>query len=261
MNLFENLRIGESGMNCNKVKLQKGSKGSDVIELQTYLRVINLYPYKIDGDYGNLTVESVKKLQIKQGNSPDGYFGPKTCYRSDLNRHNEGKVESTEHQSSVSGELLIYFTKQPDLVTCGPTSLKMAFSYYDINKSVENLRILCKTDKNGTSPVDLVNAVNKIDQRFLLAEERFIGQLNQIAKHIKNKNPIIVQLQTTPGLGYLGSYGHYIVVTGFNENNHTVKIADPSRTIKWIKFNILAEAIEKRLKIGFLYPIRILKKK
>lgn len=70
-------------LNCKTINLKKGSKGNTVKELQQILQKKGYYDGKIDGDYGDLTVQAVKLLQRKQGNDPDGNFGPKTCSKLD----------------------------------------------------------------------------------------------------------------------------------------------------------------------------------
>jgi len=209
---------------------------------------------------GDLTINAVKLLQKEQGNSQDGEFGPKTYVESDLNMDVSGTVTSTATSTSNIKELLIYFKKQPDVVTCGPTSLSMVFSYYDVNVSVETLRKLCKTDKNGTSPDNLVAAVPKTNKDFILVEEDY-KNFDQLVKHVDNNNPMIIQLQTISELDYVGSYGHYVALTGYNRSAQTVKIADPSRTIKWFSVAILKKAIDKRLSMGKIKPVKVLKKK
>lgn len=72
-------------MDCKKVKLQKGSKGNDVKELQKYMTYIKCYDGKIDGDFGNYTEQAVKKMQSMYGNSQDGIFGSKTCSKCGIN--------------------------------------------------------------------------------------------------------------------------------------------------------------------------------
>ena len=68
-------------LNCKNINLKKGSKGDTVKELQTILQEKKLYNGKIDGEYGPLTETAVKKLQKQQGNTQDGWFGPKTCQK------------------------------------------------------------------------------------------------------------------------------------------------------------------------------------
>ncbi|KZX17484.1 C39 family peptidase [Methanobrevibacter filiformis] len=247
-------------MDCKTTNLKKGSKGTAVGELQKYLKACKFYKREIDNKYGDFTVAAVKLLQHAQGNSEDGVFGPKTCAKSDLNMLSTGTSTSQSIKTVNVKELLVYFKKQPDIVTCGPTSLSMAFSYYDVNISIESLRKLCNTNSNGTTPANLINGANKVNSKFVLVEEDY-SNFNQIIKHIDNKNPLIIQLQTTKNLGYLGSYGHYVACTGYNKSAKLVKIADPSRTIKWVSLSVIVEAINKRLSLGSIKPIKVLKKK
>lgn len=66
-------------LNCEKVNLKKGSKGDEVKELQTILKQKGYYTRQVDGDFGTYTETAVKQLQKAQGNTQDGWFGPKTC--------------------------------------------------------------------------------------------------------------------------------------------------------------------------------------
>lgn len=70
-------------LDCKKINLKKGSTGTKVKELQIILQKKGYYDGVIDGEYGDLTVQAVKLLQRKQGNDPDGNFGPKTCSKLD----------------------------------------------------------------------------------------------------------------------------------------------------------------------------------
>lgn len=54
----------------------------------------------------------------------------------------------------------------------------------------------------------------------------------------KNKKPINLHIQRTQKLGYLEYYGHYGYLTGYNKSVKTVKIVDPTRTIKMV-FNTM----------------------
>jgi len=66
-------------MECDKINLKRGSKGEQVKELQTLLQKMGYYNGRIDGDYGDITVSSVKAYQKKKSLLQDGVFGPVTC--------------------------------------------------------------------------------------------------------------------------------------------------------------------------------------
>jgi hypothetical protein len=253
-------------MDCSKINLKLGSNGEQVEELQTYLRACGFYNRQIDGDFGKFTEDAVKLLQNKQRNTPDGHFGPKTCGKSDLNIHVKEEDPNLSTSTNIR-ELFVNFRKQPCIVTCGPATLSMLFSYYNVNVAIENLKRLCKTNENGTTPGNLVAAVPQAHEDFILIEED-LKDFNQIVKHLDRNNPLCIQLQTSLSnsntascLGYFNSYGHYVALTGYKEASKEVKIADPSKTTKWFDWNCIKNAIDWRLKQGKIMPVKVLKKK
>lgn len=58
-----------------KPVLKKGSKGAEVKKLQSFLNWYGGYGLKVDGDFGNLTEQAVKKFQKKEGITSDGIYG------------------------------------------------------------------------------------------------------------------------------------------------------------------------------------------
>lgn len=67
-------------LNCNNINLKKGSKGEQVKEAQNLLKQLQHYNGKLDGDYGDLTVQAVKTFQKTQKTlAVDGIIGPVTC--------------------------------------------------------------------------------------------------------------------------------------------------------------------------------------
>lgn len=61
-----------------------GSRGQEVINIQTRLKQWGYYTGKVDGIYGNLTVEAVKYFQRMHGLVPDGIAGPQTLQKIGL---------------------------------------------------------------------------------------------------------------------------------------------------------------------------------
>jgi hypothetical protein len=59
-------------------KLQTGSTGAAVTDLQNALTTLGYDPGKVDGDFGPTTQAAVVKFQTDKGLSPDGVVGPKT---------------------------------------------------------------------------------------------------------------------------------------------------------------------------------------
>ena len=58
--------------------LRRGSKGTDVIELQRQLKAAGIDPGGIDGSYGDKTFAAVRELQRRRGLERDGVAGPAT---------------------------------------------------------------------------------------------------------------------------------------------------------------------------------------
>ena len=77
----------------NPRALYYGCTGSRVKELQRALRSVDCYGGSIDGVYGDLTYEAVKKFQYKKGLHADGIAGTKTL--ASLNRASKTKVSSS----------------------------------------------------------------------------------------------------------------------------------------------------------------------
>ncbi|MBD2344851.1 glycoside hydrolase family protein [Anabaena subtropica] len=79
--------------------LKKGSKGSEVNELQEILIKLKFEPGRIDGDFGDKTEAAVKQFQQKQGITPDGVVEIDT--RNALNKI----IELAKLYGGTSGKL------------------------------------------------------------------------------------------------------------------------------------------------------------
>lgn len=80
---------------CNKTNLNKKSKGEDVKTLQTHLHTLGYYNSTIDGEYGDVTVGAVRKLQKQLGGlQQDGWFGPATCKKFNTYMEKQGNPQS-----------------------------------------------------------------------------------------------------------------------------------------------------------------------
>lgn len=109
-------------IDCNNVNLKKGSAGSTVKEVQTYLTYLGLYKRQIDGDYGDYTVTAVKKLQKQYDLVEDGNFGPVTCKSCGINGQDISKSIQTI-EVSVFEDMINRFTqytqknvKEPNII-------------------------------------------------------------------------------------------------------------------------------------------------
>ena len=67
-----------SSSSSSATRLEKGSTGSEVKDLQTKLKKIGYYDAYVDGDYGDTTVAAVKAFQKKYNLTADGIAGSKS---------------------------------------------------------------------------------------------------------------------------------------------------------------------------------------
>ena len=134
------------------------------------------------------------------------------------------------------------FVKQDGLKDCGVASLLMIIKYYKGNVSIEQLRDMTKTNKNGTTAYHLIETAL---------------ELGMDAKGVKckledlNKDNVVL-----PAIAYVTidkTYNHYIVIYEINYKKQTLLIADPAEKIKRISFADF-EKIWNNI-IIFLYPI------
>ncbi len=72
-----------SSSSNSATRLEKGSTGSDVKDLQTKLKKLGYYDAYVDGDYGDTTVAAVKAFQKKYNLTADGIAGKETLKKLD----------------------------------------------------------------------------------------------------------------------------------------------------------------------------------
>jgi ABC-type bacteriocin/lantibiotic exporter with double-glycine peptidase domain len=115
------------------------------------------------------------------------------------------------------------FLRQPDEITCGPTSATMLLNYYNISATIEEVQKKTKThwltyhDKSigMTAPDYIPKALDEFGLHARLKE----GTLDQVKQYVSQNRPVIVLVRS--GL----KMWHYVVVIGYN--NETIYIADP----------------------------------
>jgi len=93
-------------LDCTNIKLKKGSKGAKVTEAQKMLKNLGYYNSTIDGSFGAVTEQAVKKFQkANTGLAVDGWIGPVTCKR--LNEKNN-QASPTNKTDGTAGTLLSF---------------------------------------------------------------------------------------------------------------------------------------------------------
>jgi len=135
------------------------------------------------------------------------------------------------------------FVKQEGFKDCGCASLLMIIRYYKGNVSIERLRDLTHTNKNGTNAYNLISASLK---------------LGFSAKGVKGKLSDLKDV-LLPCIAHVvidGMYKHYIVIYEINFDKELLIIADPDKGIKKISFDKFNEIWTGVLIV--LYPCRML---
>ena len=128
------------------------------------------------------------------------------------------------------------FVKQEGIKDCGAASLQMIIKYYQGYISLEELRNITKTTKEGTSAYNLVCAANKIgfDTKGVKCE----------FDDIKNDNII---LPCIANIKIDNSYLHFIVIYEINFKNKYLIIGDPADKLKRVSFDYFRLVFNKIL--------------
>ena len=85
-----------SSSSSSATRLEKGSTGSDVKELQTKLKKLGYYDAYVDGDYGDTTVAAVKAFQKKYNLTADGIAGKETLKKLDSVYENANSAKDVD---------------------------------------------------------------------------------------------------------------------------------------------------------------------
>ena len=110
------------------------------------------------------------------------------------------------------------YYKQEKWYTCGPACLWMLLKYIGTSATEEDVVKACETTEIGTTPLQLV----KGSKVFGFDADAFKNEdIDDLKYSLKNGKPVIVLLD--PGILYGGiqGFGHFVVITGFDNNNIT----------------------------------------
>lgn len=109
---------------------------------------------------------------------------------------------------------------------CGPATLKIILSYYQIDKSEENLARMCNVSEDlGTDDKSLKKAAEGLGFK---VEIKNFSTLNDIKNWLEKDVPVIVDWFTRGRSDYSDSEvadGHYSVVMGLDKEN--IYLQDP----------------------------------
>ena len=133
------------------------------------------------------------------------------------------------------------YDKQDTTYTCGPSSLKMAFSNYAMNLNEMGLASYAGSNTDwGTSHYGLINAVTKVNTKygthFRSWDSTFTSVgWNGLYNYLSRNNPVILHIRSFVN----PNSGHYVVLTGINLKLRLAKIADPSYGYRTLSFSQL----------------------
>jgi len=74
---IEGIRIGGTARSGDRPVLRRGSRGTEVADLQTLLRKLG-FPLVVDGDFGAATELAVMRIQAQHRTTVDGVVGPQS---------------------------------------------------------------------------------------------------------------------------------------------------------------------------------------
>ena len=136
--------------------------------------------------------------------------------------------------------------KQDGFKDCGPTCLSMIIKHYKGYIDINELKEMCKTDKNGTTAYHLIETAKKC------GFESYGVKCN--LEDI-NKNNIIL-----PCIAHVilnNSYKHYVVIKKIDYKKKKITVYDPIGTIKTYTYENFQKIFSNI--IILLYPIKVIK--
>lgn len=136
--------------------------------------------------------------------------------------------------------------KQDGFKDCGPTCLSMIIKHYKGYIDINELKEMCKTDKNGTTAYHLIETAKKCG----FESYGIKCNLEDI-----NKNNIIL-----PCIAHVilnNSYKHYVVIKKIDYKKKKITVYDPIGTIKTYTYENFQKIFSNI--IILLYPIKVIK--
>lgn len=217
-------------MECDKTNLKRGSKGEQVRELQTILQKMMYYIGKIDGDYGDITVSSVKAYQKKKGLLQDGVFGPVTCKKLQADTTPTNTDKTVNYTIFTNTKLCE--TQKPDCagqvssVHCADHCIKQILRRFGITGYSEwTIGKYAGTTSAGTSHQGIETAVAKIAQLEGIKLKVEWKNFHDLGSNSKERWRKYGDLMTDDNKGvfhhelYRDYAGHYSVLKQVNTNS------------------------------------------
>lgn len=149
--------------------------------------------------------------------------------------------------------------RQPDDLTCGPASLKLALAILGKRKSLSSLIELCKTNGHGTSTKNMIIAVNKLGLPTLVVEYATLHHVQSALRYRQNQPRAVL-------VSYLYDLdekedphpesGHWAVVSSFSARRSRIVLLDSASGKKksydwqtfrdrWMDYDLKRKRIKK----------------
>lgn len=133
--------------------------------------------------------------------------------------------------------------QQPDDITCGPATLKLALAVLGKRVSMGTLIELSKTNRNGTSTKHMIDAVNKLGFAALVVEYATLHHLQSALRYPPNQPRAVL-------VSYLYDLdekdrphpdsGHWAVVSSYSASKSRIVLLDSStgkkKSYDWQEF-------------------------
>lgn len=136
--------------------------------------------------------------------------------------------------------------EQPTSVECGNTSLANASTQILTYKTVAQCKKACNTNKNGTTPSNLIKGAEKLGMKV----EKINRTYNAVKSAISKGYGVIAHIETGGNtkptcLSYQKNYGHWISIYNVT-GDYKFKVYDPSRGYKTCNANQIIKATNGR---------------
>lgn len=187
-----------------------------------------------------------RKIKIKDSNGKKHNF-PKHQYfgllkQWNLFRYNHGRFPNyvTYNGKSNVGIVINY---QDNMYQCACASFNMAMQSYGDWKNEGDIAKVFGTNKNGTSPSQLINGAKKLGYTVKTIPRNLKG----VKEARKKGYSIIAHIDTikAPTLGYKKNYGHYVYIARVTAANN-YRVYDPTKGVHSIKPSELDSAMLNR---------------
>lgn len=224
--------VGIMTLDCNNIKLTKGTKNDKVKEAQKLLKDNGYYTGVLDGDYGDMTVNAVKSFQKAKGLSVDGWIGPVTCQKLNstvktASYYSNGVYVSSPHWTASGCNKL----GQCNGYYCGPHSIRQCLAKQNIDNYTEyTIAGYAGTTSAGTGHGGLETAIAKIAKltgKKIKVEWFNFSDLGSSTTERFKKLGTLISTQNKSvfiHLLYQYKYGHYETIKEVNMNNNTVLV-------------------------------------